>query len=990
MSGLNLEKGREPRKNNRLFTLAAITVAVSGALVYGCSSDSSSGGGGTTAVPAVPEPAPLALVGTALKCDAADSGVSTLAADQEVDPVLGVNSIPSYNISKEAAKVDLAASERRVNAQNNLKRLAPVVPGVTSAGVAALEEDGITPMGDVHPIIISYAEQVIGEYELGDGSADIGDPNQIDDIFASLSMDRGKTWKKMTIADTSKDSSIAVTWNQNGTAYPGHSHKPTMQIQGNNILVAWNDKYCPSANPFDLVKNEGDNAEEVPYLDDLYKVNGNQGTVDYEGIVAPNGKNLYEVPFSCVWTARGVLVDDINGDDTPGDYGIEWRKAQQLTSGTRDSNKIWIAPAPVGFALTWQEDPEGLRSGKGAGPGEGYSGATTNHGADIWYTYINMETFNDVCVDPLGVDGEPNTGDECQDVITGEVDGDIQLIANLGSKPVPAVNFEYPVRITNNEICAADASGVAVDNKLYCGALTEVDDPDTEVVETTPVALNCIDTTSFETGSQGNSQTVYRCIQADLDYMTPNTGIEPANAVLDGDTGASRPALKILATNADDPATLDIDETEYVAILAYEETKGLSESDPGDGVPKNGDDDLVDVTDIALEGKAVYFESFLWDQPVTVSSGRIVNLRAPEAAITQDDITKEIIVAPLTGAEDVIYQNARRVVIGGQIDSCDSTTDSGNPTFAIMYKQGYDTQGGPSDMYIRKNYGFTYDDFETVTVDAAEEAIVYNVSSHETVFDTQDPPKATGEIVWSAEENLDDVSYDYPEDNTFSPRVFLRGEQVFTGFEFTPSWRQTNQGTVPNNFWIHRYADDGEGLAWQGPQQVSIVRGAKVSTLDPRFITTAKGVYDDTLLESDKSNPDVMFLAYGTFDMSPEGSELDLFYTRSTDNGQTWEYIVDDGLGGFRTATPADFGVDTIPGTDDDDVRLASTAHKAYAEEMEVQALASPDGTMLYNAWIYETHEDCGALNPPCGEPALESMFTRVDYDTPVVAVPAK
>ena len=46
-----------------------------------------------------------------------------------------------------------------------------------------------------------------------------------------------------------------------------------------------------------------------------------------------------------------------------------------------------------GFAIAWQEDPDGLRPGKGKGPGEGWSGAISNHKTDIWYTYITQEDF---------------------------------------------------------------------------------------------------------------------------------------------------------------------------------------------------------------------------------------------------------------------------------------------------------------------------------------------------------------------------------------------------------------------------------------------------------------------------------------------------------------------------------------------------------------------------------------------------------------------
>ncbi len=121
--------------------------------------------------------------------------------------------------------------------------------------------------------------------------------------------------------------------------------------------------------------------------------------------------------------------------------------------------------------------------------------------------------------------------------------------------------------------------------------------------------------------------------------------------------------------------------------------------------------------------------------------------------------------------------------------------------------------------------------------------------------------------------------------------------------------------------------------------------------------------------ESDKSNPDVLFLSYGTFDMET-GLELDLFYSRSTDRGETWE-VLDDSLN--RVLIP---GFDSI-GDTTDAYRHAKLASRADVEEKEVQALSSPDGTMLFNAWLQETETFCA--DEWCG---LESRSGVVKYDT--------
>jgi hypothetical protein len=843
-------------------------------------------------------PADIVINGLGLACDATSPTVSetftsALAVDDETRDPSGTGlSAQRYNISKTKWDPDI---------NNTPKRLAEIVDPVTPDGSTVDTTDWRETQ--VHPMIVSHQAQVTGNYELGDGSADIGDPDNRDQIFVSLSLDNGKTWKNQKVSDSEDKTSIQVSWDTSGDGIPennvpyyGHSHKPTMAVQRYTddldveheyILVAWLDKYCPSGNPFNLEAGTG----EVPYPDDYFKVNGTQGSIDYDlpctiddpldpdFNCAPNGKAVYEVPYSCVWTVRGEFAQEtdeegnpVSNDDGIPLYTIEWRQPQQLTSGNRDANKIWIASSGAGFAITWQEDPEGLRSGKGAGPGVGWSGATTNHGADIWFTKINMENF--AADDPLLVDGN--------DV------------------PLP-YNYDYPVRITDNEKCNGDT-----DTKLYCQAYCE--------------------------GSE--------CVTNDLDMLSLSRDDGPYNATLDGDTGASRPAMKILKTDAD----------EYVVILGYEETKGLSESLPQEPNQDQGD---VEIT-IEDEGKSVYFESFLFPTvtvmeaaaagalPV-ISAGKIVNVLTPTVTVATDAEGNDV----ATETSDTNFENARRLVIMTHVDPCVAE----NYTFGFMYKQGIYTQGGPSDMFIRMNTGFSYDTFEG-TVTNEDGTAVTNVSSHDV--------DEEGNIVWT-EDNLADQTYDIIADNTFSPRGWLRGADIITGFEYTPNWDQSSHGCIPNNFHLNvnlgSAYTDADGVAhdagWSGPIKVTNVQGC-TSTLDPRITPTPKG--KDTVLESDVSDPDVIFVVYGTYDMET-GEEEDLFYTRSTDRGLTWETIIN-------------------PVGDEVAAKLAA---RQDVQEKEAQVLASPDGTMLFTVWNQESHEEPVDLTDRFL--GLDSWHGRLDYD---------
>ncbi len=819
----------------------------------------------------------VVIDGGDLDCISPDSGESDRAGT-----LIANDHVTKANVSKEGDGIYPQPHYERSNAKNILKRLGAVVPTTSADG--NITDESVK----VHPILVGYAEQVIGDYAMNDGSADIGDPYHVDDIFVSLSLDNGQTWKKINVSNTADKSSIDVKWDRDylnnssyaeeTVAFPGHSHKPTMEVNGNRILVAWHDKYCPSGNPLQLPAS--DDAETI-YPDDLFKVNGAQGSINYdlrcdiaddpltvgidESNCAPNSNEVYEVPFSCVWTARGIF------DPEAGE--ITWHQAKQLTTGTRDANKLWIAAAAdVGFAMSWQEDPEGLREGKGAGPGEGWSGATTNHGADIWYSYLTMGQFDEV-----------NT----------TVDTTEDLVVEDETKAKSLYNLTYPVRITDNEVC------IEGDTKLYCQE------------------VHC---DSYLASDQGTSA---KCVTKTLDPLWD----DGTTVILDGDTGASRPAMTIAMTNED----------EAVVLLAYEETKGLADNS-GDGDANQGEEE--EVTDIEVEGKVVYFESFHFDSPVTLSPGSIVNPRVEEE-----------------GTGDMIYENARRVVIVKQVQAC----DTGKYTFGLMYKMGVETRGGASDMFLRMNTGFSADTF----VAASE---IPNVSAMTPVYVDEDGTVSETPVgsTWTPD-NLDDTSYENVFENTFSPRGFMRGDDIYTGFEYTPNYAQSEQGNVANNFYINRYVAVDGVRAWQGPQNISAITGRKTSTLDPRFIPTPKGIFDKTGLETDKSNPDVLFLTYGTWNME-SGLEEDLFYTRSTDKGATWSTVL---LDSNLTAN-------------------AKLAAIQGVEEKEVQSVTTPDGTVLYNVWLQEQPvEDYSAGVEVLDEEGdvaehfkgLDSWIGRVDFN---------
>ncbi|MDX1348398.1 MAG: choice-of-anchor O protein [Thiomicrorhabdus chilensis] len=679
----------------------------------------------------------------------------------------------------------------------------------------------------VRPLLVSYTDIVTGDFQMGTGSSEIPDIDHVADTFVALSLDKGVSWKPINISNTADKSSIQVDFWGDGVKhdYYGHSFKPAIKTEGNKVLVAWNDKYCPTGNPSELAD---------PDTEDLYLVNGPQGTINYEGIET-YGEDVvpaHEVPFSCVWTARGVFNEET--------HEIDWHAPMQLTSGRRDSNKITISSSEEGFVMAWQEDTEGLRPGGGAGPGEGWSGASTNHRTDIWYSYIPLE------------DGAGNDYFAATEEVTDD-----------SVKPKSLYNLSYPVPISDNAVCKQENvdSGTSA---LYCAAICNDNG-------------YLVDATSNDDG---------KCYTSELDPI--RAIYDPSSTekqLLNGDTGASRPILGIFGDNV---------------ILGYEETKGEAESLPG--IPNT---ETLDSIPLEAQGKIAYVHSFKMADPTPISAGTIVNELRPN----EEDGTP-------------VLENVRRLTMVSQVDSSEATAD--NHLWGILYKSGIETQGASSDMYLRLAKGGysvedlnTVADMQTIMGDENWSSHSWNLSSR--TADAEETVIGT----WDAT-NLNDATWENNWENTFSPRGFLRGDTIFIGYEYTQSWRVASVGHLSNNFNVIRSFDNGS--TWQEPKNISNISNNIITTLDPRLIPTSEPIPG---LET--AAPNTVFVTYGTAEMA-SGLELDLFVTRTTDNGENW---------------------DTVPATVDGSPTNEAIV-KSEAEEKEVQNIASPDGSTLYTVWLQE------------------------------------
>lgn len=195
-------------------------------------------------------------------------------------------------------------------------------------------------------------------YTYGEGDGVNGRTN----VYVKYSFDEGLTWSAPVLL--SRDAAGQPTGGQTITTQGAYvtsadNNKPNIfappTTTGPRIVVTWTSAYCPQ-DP--SASHAGAYTSAVQGQSAL--VNG--GAVDHA--------------FYCLWTA------------TTTDPLLATWETTQLTNGSRDAIGDVVTGNATGtaYALTWQEDPAGLKPGEAEGPGDGGSGATVTPGTNIWYS----------------------------------------------------------------------------------------------------------------------------------------------------------------------------------------------------------------------------------------------------------------------------------------------------------------------------------------------------------------------------------------------------------------------------------------------------------------------------------------------------------------------------------------------------------------------------------------------------------------------------
>lgn len=560
------------------------------------------------------------------------------------------------------------------------------------------------------------------------------------------------------------------------------------------------------------------------------------------------------------------------------DSGATWSTAQRLSSGLRDAKQDVNRGGEKAWVMTWQEDPAGLQLGQAEGPGDGGSGAKVSKGTDVWYSYLARQDFD------------------------------------AGS------DFPDPIRLTNNF------------TKMATG-----DDPDPNA----------------ESGTEGASR---------------------ANLALIGNT--------VLVVYEETKSLEGLDEGKYVRISSFPfnqpptscllddgaggaggvggmgGTAGIGGMGGAAGIGGMGGaagiGGMGGAAGVGGMGGAAGIGSMI---ALAEASGEI-GIDACLLSPNEDpypDPTDPARVGCILSRPD---ENARRARFFGQ----GTPGPSSGVKLFVFWKQGEFDEGGPSDIVGRAATGFTLADFvQPVNVPSAlapgdelDGCYVRGVEG----------PVPTGAFANSAPINLsaetenggdiDAGTSDNIVEDARAHRGLIKGDFIALGYSYTPDWavaRYTDQENY--EFWIRRSTDGG--ATWSEPVDLTSestvevanrlgLAAAGVNVKEPRIVKTPgqgpgcpSGDPDDdtTTRPSDCSDPKTFVVAWGTetnvYEHLGGAEDIDIFITRSTDKGATYEpYQV-----------------------------LAGAQSPEFNEldEMESQLRVTPDGKVVYSVWNEQSDE---------------------------------
>jgi len=321
---------------------------------------------------------------------------------------------------------------------------------------------------------------------------------------------------------------------------------------------------------------------------------------------------------------------------------------------------------------------------------------------------------------------------------------------------------------------------------------------------------------------------------------TAGNSVDPSQ-IDKGIAGASRPNLQIVGGSSP-PNT----------VIAYEETKGSAGLD---------------------EGKFLRYHVFPYNSPPTSAADRA------GCIISDPD------------------QNARRARFVAQTNAASGS----GIRFAIFWRQGYYTQGGPADIVMRIGYqssepgstGLNPGDLDP-PVDANCFALDYASAINLT---SATPLNISSNTLTATAANLADATDADFLENARAHRAVLRSNDLYVGYIYTDDGVVAAATDLANyNFFVRRF-NAATGV-WGNPVNLSNITNTAVNVLEPRLMGmpgNQPGCTDPGNITNPENcqNKNVVIAAWGTetnvYEHIGGAHNLDIYFTRTIDKATHWE-----------------------------------------------------------------------------------------------------
>ncbi|WP_455375710.1 choice-of-anchor O protein [Kaarinaea lacus] len=323
---------------------------------------------------------------------------------------------------------------------------------------------------------------------------------------------------------------------------------------------------------------------------------------------------------------------------------------------------------------------------------------------------------------------------------------------------------------------------------------------------------------------------------------TAGNSVDPSQ-IDKGIAGASRANLQIVGGSSP-PNT----------VIAYEETKGSAGLD---------------------EGKFLRYHVFPYNNPPASANDKA------GCIISDTD------------------QNARRARFVAQTNAASGS----GIRFAIFWRQGYYTQGGPADIMMRIGYqstdpgstGLNPADLDP-PVDANCFALDYASAVNLT---SASPLNISSNTLAATDANLGDATDTDFLENARAHRAVLRANDLYVGYIYTEDGVVAAATDLANyNFYV-RHFNASKGV-WGKPENLSNITNTAINVLEPRLMGmpgNQPGCTDPDNITNPENcqNKNVVIAAWGTetnvYEHIGGSHNLDIYFTRTRDKAVHWEPV---------------------------------------------------------------------------------------------------